>query len=59
MGCARRSMRQAGYSDRWVQNLIMRAVDVLMAFPSLLLGLAVLAVLRDVIDGLLLARSTA
>src|SRR5258708_11719988 len=35
----------AGYSGRWVENAIMRIVDVLMAFPSLLLGLTVLAVL--------------
>lgn len=35
----------AGYSGRWIDNLVMRGVDILMAFPSLLLGLAVLAVL--------------
>jgi peptide/nickel transport system permease protein len=35
----------AGYSGGKVENTIMRGVDVLMAFPSLLLGLTVLAVL--------------
>ena len=35
----------AGYAGGRIENAIMRAVDVLMAFPSLLLGLTVLAVL--------------
>jgi peptide/nickel transport system permease protein len=35
----------AGYSGGKVENTIMRGVDILMAFPSLLLGLTVLAVL--------------
>lgn len=35
----------AGYAGGRLENAIMRAVDVLMAFPSLLLGLTVLAVL--------------
>jgi len=35
----------AGYSGRKVENAIMRVVDTMMAFPSLLLGLIVLAVL--------------
>lgn len=35
----------AGYSGGWLETAIMRCLDVLMAFPSLLLGLAVLAVL--------------
>jgi peptide/nickel transport system permease protein len=35
----------AGYAGGRVENAIMRTVDVLMAFPSLLLGLTVLAVL--------------
>jgi peptide/nickel transport system permease protein len=35
----------AGYSGGKVENVIMRVVDVVMAFPSLLLGLTVLAVL--------------
>ena len=35
----------AGYSGGKIENAIMRAVDVLMAFPSLIMGLMVLAVL--------------
>ncbi len=35
----------AGYTGGRVENVIMRFVDILMAFPSLLLGLLVLAVL--------------
>jgi peptide/nickel transport system permease protein len=45
----------AGYAGRWVENLIMRAVDVLMAFPSLLLGLTVLAVLGAGLDTMIVA----
>jgi len=35
----------AGYAGGRIENMIMRFVDILMAFPSLLLGLLVLAVL--------------
>jgi peptide/nickel transport system permease protein len=45
----------AGYSGGWVENVVMRAVDVLMAFPSLLLGLAVLAVLGAGLEKMILA----
>jgi peptide/nickel transport system permease protein len=45
----------AGYAGRSVQNLVMRGVDVLMAFPSLLLGLVVLSVLGDGLDKMLVA----
>ena len=45
----------AGYNGRWVESLLMRVVDVLMAFPSLLLGLAVLALLGAGLDKMMLA----
>lgn len=45
----------AGYSGGRVENLIMRLVDVLMAFPSLLLGITVLAVLGSGIEKMILA----
>ncbi len=45
----------AGYSGRWVEALIMRVVDVLMAFPSLLLGVTVLAVLGAGLEKIILA----
>ncbi len=37
----------AGYAGGRIENVIMRFVDILMAFPSLLLGLMVLAVLGN------------
>ena len=45
----------AGYSSRRIENVVMRGVDVLMAFPSLLLGLAVLAVLGAGLEKIILA----
>lgn len=45
----------AGYSRRSVENAVMRSVDVLMAFPSLLLGLIVLAVLGAGLDKMIVA----
>jgi peptide/nickel transport system permease protein len=44
----------AGYGGSVAENGIMRLVDVLMAFPSLLLGLAVLAVLGPGLEKLIL-----
>ncbi len=35
----------AGFFRGWVDNLIMRTVDIVMAFPALLLALAVVAIL--------------
>jgi ABC-type dipeptide/oligopeptide/nickel transport system permease subunit len=35
----------AGYSTRWVSGLIMRAMDVLLAFPGLLLALIVVTII--------------
>jgi peptide/nickel transport system permease protein len=35
----------AGFFSRWVDTVLMRAVDTLMAFPYLLLALAIIAVL--------------
>ncbi len=45
----------AGYSGGKVENAIMRFVDILMAFPSLLLGLTVLAVLGPGLEKMILA----
>jgi peptide/nickel transport system permease protein len=45
----------AGYGGRVLASALMRVVDVLMAFPSLLLGLAVLAVLGAGLDKMILA----
>jgi len=45
----------AGYTGGKVENVIMRAVDVLMAFPSLIMGLMVLAVLGSGLGKMILA----
>ncbi len=39
----------AGYLGGWLGNVIMRLMDVLLAFPSLLLSIALVAVLRPLI----------
>jgi len=39
----------AGFVGRWPENLIMRFMDVLLAFPSLLLAIALVAILRPLI----------
>ena len=53
IGCAMGLV--AGYAGGHVENAIMRIVDVLMAFPSLLLGLTVLAVLGSGLGKMILA----
>ncbi len=45
----------AGYAGGKIENVIMRFVDILMAFPSLLLGLMVLAVLGNGLFKMILA----
>jgi peptide/nickel transport system permease protein len=45
----------AGHAGGRPENLIMRAVDVLMAFPSLLLGLTVLTMLGPGLEKMILA----
>jgi len=41
----------AGYAGGWFDNIIMRFMDVLLAFPSLLLAISLVAVLRPIIIG--------
>jgi len=45
----------AGYGGGWVDNIIMRLMDVLLAFPSLLLSIAIVAVLGPGLINALLA----
>jgi len=45
----------AGYMGGWVDNLIMRILDVLLAFPSLLLAIAIVSVLGNGLQNALLA----
>jgi ABC-type dipeptide/oligopeptide/nickel transport system permease subunit len=45
----------AGYTGGWTDNIIMRVMDVLLAFPSLLLSIAIVAVLGPGLINALLA----
>lgn len=45
----------AGYAGGWADNLIMRIMDVLLAFPSLLLAIAIVSVLGPGLPNALLA----
>jgi ABC-type dipeptide/oligopeptide/nickel transport system permease subunit len=45
----------AGYSGGWVDNSIMRVMDVMLAFPSLLLSIAIVTVLGQGLVNALLA----
>lgn len=45
----------AGFIGGWLDNVIMRSMDVLMAFPSLLLAIAIVAVLGPGLINALLA----
>ncbi|HHE72190.1 MAG TPA: ABC transporter permease [Chloroflexi bacterium] len=45
----------AGYAGGWADNIIMRLMDVLMAFPSLLLAIAIVNVLGRGLQNALLA----
>jgi ABC-type dipeptide/oligopeptide/nickel transport system permease subunit len=47
----------AGYAGGWTDNIIMRVMDVLLAFPSLLLSIAIVAVLGPGLINALLAIS--
>ena len=45
----------AGYAGGWVDNIIMRLMDVLLAFPSLILAIAIVSVLGPGLINALLA----
>jgi ABC-type dipeptide/oligopeptide/nickel transport system permease subunit len=45
----------AGYAGGWVDNVIMRLMDVLLAFPSLILAIAIVSVLGPGLINALLA----
>lgn len=45
----------SGYAGGWVDNVIMRLMDVLLAFPSLLLSIAIVTVLGPGLQNALLA----
>lgn len=45
----------AGYTNRFVDEVIMRAIDVLFAFPAILLAIAVLAILGKGVENAMIA----
>jgi ABC-type dipeptide/oligopeptide/nickel transport system permease subunit len=45
----------SGYLGGWVDNVIMRIMDVLLAFPSLLLAIAIVTILGPKLENALLA----
>lgn len=45
----------SGYASGWIDNSIMRVMDVLLAFPSLLLAIAIVSVLGPGLQNALLA----
>jgi ABC-type dipeptide/oligopeptide/nickel transport system permease subunit len=47
----------AGYAGGWFDTAIMRVVDVLLAFPGILLAIAVVAVLGPGLDNVIIAVS--
>lgn len=47
----------AGYIGNWLDNIVMRIMDVLLAFPSLLLAIAIVSVLGPRLINALLAIS--
>ena len=47
----------AGYRGGWVDTLVMRAMDILLAFPSILLAIAIVAVIGPGIDNVMVAIS--
>jgi peptide/nickel transport system permease protein len=45
----------AGYSTRWVSGLIMRAMDVMLAFPGLLLALIIVTIIGSGLVNVMIA----
>jgi ABC-type dipeptide/oligopeptide/nickel transport system permease subunit len=45
----------AGYSNRWLSGLIMRAMDVMLAFPGLLLALIVVTIIGSGVVNVMVA----
>jgi peptide/nickel transport system permease protein len=49
----------AGYYGGWLDDLVMRGVDVLLAFPAFILAMAITAVLGDTVPNVIIAIATA
>ncbi len=49
----------AGYYGGWLDDLVMRVVDVMLAFPAFILAMAITGVLGDTIPNVVIAIATA
>ncbi len=49
----------AGYYGGWVDDLVMRVVDVMFAFPAFILAMAITGVLGDTVRNVVIAIATA
>ncbi len=49
----------AGYYGQWMDDIVMRGVDVLLAFPSFILAMAITAVLGNSVQNVIIAIATA
>ena len=45
----------SGYYGRWIDLVVMRVIDVMLAFPSILLALGIVAVLGPSLNNVMLA----
>ncbi len=49
----------AGYYGGWLDDVIMRVVDVMFAFPAFILAMAITGVLGDTVENVIIAVATA
>lgn len=49
----------AGYYGSWLDDLVMRGVDILLAFPSFILAMALTGVLGNTVQNVIIAIATA
>jgi peptide/nickel transport system permease protein len=49
----------AGYYGGWVDDVVMRVVDVMFAFPAFILAMAITGVLGDSVENVIIAIATA
>lgn len=49
----------AGYYGGWIDDVVMRGVDVLLAFPAFILAMAITGVLGDTVQNVIIAIATA
>jgi len=49
----------AGYYGGWLDDVVMRCVDVMLAFPAFILAMAITGVLGDTVENVIMAIATA